>query len=141
MPRMNSMRPWLRHHSAHIVTIRPLVVAAIVSLALATTTVAPAAAQRPAGKIPRACVYYGVFLAGKVQVVTTSLGRPTDRVPTFKVQRVSSFPDLKVQEVRNFPNRCGKWQYVTAFPDFKVRFVTAFPDFKVSFVNAFPGVP
>ena len=120
---------------------RVVVGAAAAAVMLATTSALPAVAQQPAGKLPRACVYYGVLLAGKVQVVTTSLGKPTDRIPTFKIQRVSSFPDLKVQEVRAFPNQCGKWQYVTAFPDFKVRFVTAFPDFKVSFVNVFPGVP
>jgi hypothetical protein len=54
---------------------------------------------------------------------------------------VTAFPDLKVQEVNAFPDKCGKWQFVTAFPDFKIQYVTAFPDFKVQFVNAFPGVP
>jgi hypothetical protein len=98
-------------------------------------------AQIPTGKLPKACIYYGIFLGGKVQVVTTTFGKPTDRIPTFKVQRVTSFPDLKVQEVSSFPNKCGKWQYVTSFPDFKVRFVNSFPDFKVQFVNSFPGVP
>ena len=92
------------------------------------------------GKLPRACIYYGVFLGGKVQVVTSTFGRKTDRIPTFTVQRVSSFADLKVKEVPSFPDSCGKWKYVTSFPDFKVRFVNSFPDFKVTFVNSFPGV-
>lgn len=86
------------------------------------------------------CYYYGKFLAGKVQIVTTTLGKPTDRIPTFKVQAVTAFQDLKVQTVTSFPKTCGKWQYVTSFPDFKIRFVTAFPDFKVKFVTAFPGI-
>jgi hypothetical protein len=99
------------------------------------------AAPSPTGAIPKACYLYGTLLAGKVQVVTTPFGSPTDSVPTFKVQRVTAFPDLKVQEVRNFPTNCGQWQYVNSSPDFKVRFVRSFPDFKVQFVRSFPGVP
>jgi len=99
------------------------------------------ASQKVDGKIPKACYYNGTFLAGKVQVVTTSLGRSTDRIPTFSVQRVSSFADLKVKEKSSFATKCGEWQYVTSFPQFKVRFVNSFADFKVSFVTSFPGVP
>ena len=99
------------------------------------------ASQKVNGKIPKACYFYGTFLAGKVQVVTTSGGRPTDRIPTFKVQRVSSFSDLKVREKSSFATKCGEWQYVTSRPQFKVRFVNSSADFKVSFVTSFPGVP
>ncbi len=109
--------------------------------ALVPLTSTASASQIVDGKIPRACYYNGIFLAGKVQVVRTSSGRSTDRIPTFKVQRVSSFPDLKVREKSSFANNCGEWQYVTSFPDFKVRFVNSFADFKVSFVTSFPGVP
>jgi len=109
--------------------------------ALVPLTTTASASQKVNGKIPKACYYNGIFLAGKVQVVTTSSGRSTDRIPTFKVQRVSSFPDLKVKEKSSFATKCGEWQYVTSFPDFKVRFVNSFADFKVSFVTSFPGVP
>ena len=85
------------------------------------------------------CYIYGRLLAGKVQVVTSALGKATDRIPTFKVQVVNSFPDLKVQVVNSFPTTCGKWQFVNAFPDFKIRYVTSFPDFTVKQVTSFPG--
>lgn len=85
------------------------------------------------------CYIYGKLLAGKVQVVTSSLGRATDKIPTFKVQVVNSFPDLKVQVVKSFPNSCGKWQFVNSFPDFKIRYVNSFPDFKIKQVTSFPG--
>lgn len=114
---------------------------AVLTALLVVFNMSPSTASKPTGKIPKACYFYGTFLGGKVQVVTTSLGKPTDRIPTFKVQRVTAFSDIKVQEVTAFPNKCGKWQYVTAFPDFKIRFVSAFPDFKVQFVSAFPGIP
>jgi hypothetical protein len=86
------------------------------------------------------CYVNGKLLAGKVQVVTTSLGRATDRIPTFKVQVVSSFPNLKVQIVNSFPDKCGKWKFVNSFPDFKIRYVNSFPDFKIKMVNSFPGL-
>lgn len=112
--------------------LRTIIAGALVASAVVTS--APASAVSLPG-----CYYYGKFLAGKVQIVTTSLGRATDKVPTFKVQAVTAFQDLKVQTVTAFPTTCGKWKYVTSFPDFKVRFVTAFPDFKIKFVTAFPG--
>jgi hypothetical protein len=46
-----------------------------------------------------------------------------------------------VQEVTALANSAGKWQIVTALPDFKIQKVTAFADFKISFVNALPGTP
>jgi hypothetical protein len=77
------------------------------------------------------CFYNGIYLAGKVKVVTS--------FPDIKIQLVKAFPDIKVQQVKSFPDKCGKWQFVNSFPDFKVQIVTAFPDIKVQFVNAFPG--
>lgn len=112
-----------------------LTVSAIVPLSSTAS-----ASQLVNGKIPKACYYMGIFLAGKVQIVTYG-GRNTDRIPTFKVQRVSSFSDLKVREKSSFASRCGEWQYVTYSPKFKVQFVNYSSDFKVSFVSNFPGVP
>jgi hypothetical protein len=89
---------------------------------------APPAAN--AGKAT-GCFYKGIYLAGKVKVVTS--------FPDIKIQVVKSFPDLKVQQVTSFPNSCGKWQFVNSFPDFKVQIVNSFPDIKVQFVNSFPG--
>lgn len=91
-------------------------------------------------KVPfSGCYVYGKLLAGKVQVVNTSLGSPKDRIPTYKVQVVNAFPDLKVQVVSSFPNKCGQWQFVNSFPDFRIRYVNSFPDFKIKLVNSFPG--
>jgi hypothetical protein len=92
------------------------------------------------GKVSKSCTFAGKYLAGKVQIVTTTFGRPTDRIPTFKVQSVTSFPDIKVKTVSAFPDSCGKWKFVSSFPDFKIRFVNSFPDFKMKFVTSFPGV-
>ena len=58
----------------------------------------------------KACTYNNISLYGKVQIVDT------------------------------FPDKCGKWQFVTAFPDFKVQFVDSFPDITIQYVTAFPGV-
>ncbi|MGL4686399.1 MAG: hypothetical protein ACRCVY_06560 [Commensalibacter sp.] len=69
----------------------------------------------------KACTYNNISLYGKVQIVDT-------------------FPDLKVENVDTFPDECGKWQFVTAFPDFKVQFVDSFPDITIQYVTAFPGV-
>lgn len=46
---------------------------------------------------------------------------------------------MKVQKVSSFPDSCGKWQFVTSFPDTKVQFVSSFPDVKIQYVNSFPG--
>ena len=67
------------------------------------------------------CSYQGIPLYGKVKVVRR-------------------FPDLKVKRVNAFANQCGQWQFVDAFPDFKVQFVESFPDIKIQYVDAFPGV-
>lgn len=82
------------------------------------------------GRIKCDCTYKGQKLWGKVQYV--------DTFPDFKV-RVSSFPDLNVSET-SFPSRCGEWQRVTAFPDFKVQIVDAFEDFAIAY-SSFPGIP
>lgn len=79
-----------------------------------------------------ACTFQGKPLFGKVQIVT--------RFPDAKVKVVSSFEDLAVQTVTTFPDRCGKWQFVTSFPNLKVQFVENFPDLKIRFVDAFPGL-
>jgi hypothetical protein len=44
----------------------------------------------------------------------------------------------KIQYVDAFPDGSGKWQIVSAFPDFTIQKVTAFGAFKVKYVNAFP---
>ncbi len=84
-------------------------------------------------KMGAGCSFNGKRLYGKVQKVNGGAD--------VKVQAVTAFPDLKVQLVTAFPDACGKWEYVTAFPDFTVELVTAFPDIKVEFVTAFPGIP
>ena len=78
------------------------------------------------------CTYKGIPLQGKVKIVKS--------FPDIKVKVVKSFPDLKVKRVSSFPNQCGQWQFVDAFPDFKVQFVGAFPDITIQYVDAFPGV-
>ena len=57
-----------------------------------------------------------------------------------KIQFVSAFPDLKVKAVSAFPDL--KVQTVSAFPDKcgKWQVVDAFPDTKVQFVDAFEDV-
>lgn len=79
------------------------------------------------------CVFRGVALKGRVQIV--------ESFPDIKVRIVSSFPDLKVKIVESFPDACGKWTYVESFPDFKVQFVTSFADIDIEFVESFPGLP
>ena len=78
------------------------------------------------------CTYKGIPLYGKVKIVKS--------FPDIKVKVVKSFPDLKVKRVSSFPNQCGQWQFVDAFPDFKVQFVDAFPDITIQYVDTFPGV-
>jgi len=126
-----------------------LVFALLATVSCLVVLSAPAPALEPhrtrshtaRGVIPKSCYFYGVLLAGKVQVVPAgAVGRPTDRVPTFKVQVVSAFQDINVQTVSAFPSGCGKWQFVTSFPNFKIKYVNAFADFKIRFVSAFPGV-
>ena len=58
----------------------------------------------------------------------------------FKVQTVTALADLKVQKVSALPNGCGKWQEVTALPDFTIQMVTALPDFSIQEVSALPGL-
>ena len=84
-------------------------------------------------KVSSACVFKGIKLQGKVQIVNS--------FPDLKVQRVNSFPDLKVEWVKTFPDKCGKWQRVEAFPDFKIQYVESFPDLKIQRVTVFPGIP
>lgn len=108
----------------------PLIFRSLLATALVSTLVLAAPQSAYAGKAT-GCFYKGIYLAGKVKVVTS--------FPDIKIQIVKSFPDLKVQQVSNFPNKCGKWQFVNSFPDFKVQLVTSFPDIKVQFVNNFPG--
>lgn len=77
------------------------------------------------------CSYNGIPLYGKVKVVNS--------FPDIKVKVVSSFEDLDVQQVNAFADKCGKWQFVDSFPDFKVQFVDSFPDITIKFVQSFPG--
>ena len=77
------------------------------------------------------CMFHGIALSGKVQVV-----------PAFadaRVAIVQAFPDLKVVVVPAFADDCGEWELVDAFPDFTIQIVEHFPDFTVQFVMAFPG--
>jgi hypothetical protein len=82
--------------------------------------------------IQKNCTCKGVALYGKVKVVTS--------FADFDVQVVESFADIEVQTVKSFPDKCGKWKFVDAFPDFTIRFVSSFPDFKIKYVTSFPGV-
>ena len=97
-------------------------------LAVGLTFSAPASAN--ASKAV-GCFYNGIYLAGKVRVVTS--------FPDIRIQLVKSFPDIRVKQVKSFPDRCGRWQIVNSFPDFKVQIVNSFPDLRVQFVNSFPG--
>ena len=73
-----------------------------------------------AGNVGANCTLEGKALYGRVQVV-------------------NAFPDLKVQKVTACPDRCGRWQFVDSFPDFRIQFVNAFPDLRIQSVDAFPG--
>lgn len=95
-------------------------------LLLVATLSAPAHAEPD-------CTCKGIRLYGKVKLVTS--------FPDLKIKPVTAFPDIRVQQVSAFPDRCGKWQFVDAFPDFTVQFVDSFPDLKVQFVDTFPGKP
>ena len=90
------------------------------------------ASQAFAGNVSPACTYKGVPLYGKVKVVSN--------FEDFKVKKVTSFEDIKVKKVSSFPDKCGRWQFVDNFPDFKIRFVDNFEDFKVKFVDNFEGI-
>lgn len=78
------------------------------------------------------CTFHGIPLHGKVKVV--------EHFSDLKVKIKSSFADLKVKTVEHFANRCGEWQFVEHFPDFKIKFVQHFPDITIEFVSSFPGV-
>lgn len=118
-----------------------IVLATMAMLLLASSASASTVVLENKPRIPfSGCYVYGKLLAGKVQVVTTGLGRATDRVPTYKVKVVTSFPNLKVKAVSSFPRKCGEWQLVDSFPDFKIRYVDSFPDFTIKVVSSFPGL-
>jgi hypothetical protein len=110
--------------------IRKAILRGLISSALVCGLIIGSPSSANAGNAT-GCFYKGIYLAGKVKVVTA--------FPDLKIQMVKAFPDLKVQQVKAFPDKCGKWQFVNAFPDFTVQIVKAFPDIKVQFVNAFPG--
>ena len=84
------------------------------------------------GRVPSDCTLKGKHLYGKVKVVSA--------FEDFKVKKVTAFEDLKVKEVTAFPDKCGRWQYVDAFEDFKIRYVDAFEDFSIKNVDAFEGL-
>ena len=90
------------------------------------------AGQSLAGNVSSNCTYKGVPLYGKVKVVTS--------FEDFKVKKVTSFEDLKVKKVTSFPDRCGRWQFVDSFEDFKIKYVDSFEDFKIKFVDSFEGI-
>lgn len=60
-----------------------------------------------------------------------------ENFPDFKV-RETSFSDLRVDET-SFAERCGEWEFVDAFEDFRIQWVTAFEDFSIEY-SSFPGV-
>ena len=78
------------------------------------------------------CTCNGYPLYGRVQVV--------DSFADVEVKIVDSFADLDVKVVTSMPNRCGEWEFVTSFPDVRIRFVDAFPDVTIKYVDAFPGI-
>ena len=45
----------------------------------------------------------------------------------------------RIQFVDAFPDAAGKWEIVTAFPDYKIQLVRAFADFQIEYVTCFPG--
>ncbi|MFO7565716.1 MAG: hypothetical protein R6X02_23945 [Enhygromyxa sp.] len=94
-------------------------------------SIAPAPAGT--GNVSDDCTFNGIKLAGKVKVVTS--------FPDVRVKAVSSFPDLKVKKVSSFADKCGEWQFVDSFADFKIQYVDSFPDVEVAWVESFPGLP
>lgn len=78
------------------------------------------------------CKCNSIPLYGRVKVV--------DGFADFQVQIVNGFEDIRVDTVDSFPDKCGKWQMVTSFPDFTVKFVDSHPDFKIRYVKSFPGI-
>lgn len=88
--------------------------------------------QVSARNIGEDCMYDGIRLFGRVQVVTG--------FADIKVQKKDALADLDVQFVSAFPNACGEWQLVDSFPDFTVRFVDSFPDITIKEVRVFAGV-
>ena len=76
------------------------------------------------------CSYKGIPLYGKVKVVNAG--------EDFKVRKVRSFGNLRVREVK-YPKKCGQWEFVETFEDFKIRYVDALEDFSIEFVNGLEG--
>lgn len=97
-------------------------------LAILTLSLQPAFA----GRVSSSCSFKGVPLYGKVKVVNS--------FEDFKVKKVTSFEDLKVKKVSSFPDRCGRWQFVDSFEDFKIKYVDSFEDFSIKFVDSFEGI-
>ena len=106
---------------------KSLLAAFLLILPLLLPAIARADSPCPGG------VFKGIPLRGRVQVVSA--------FPDIRVKVVSAFPALRVQAVGSFPDKIGQWQFVEAFPDFKIQFVEAFPDLSIQFVEAFPGLP
>ena len=82
--------------------------------------------------ISRDGYYHGIFLGGKVGVVSYGAD--------IKVEVVNSFADLKVKPVTSFPDDVGEWQFVSYGEDFTIQYVNSFPDITIQFVSSFPGV-
>jgi hypothetical protein len=97
------------------------------------STSIPSSFPAGTGNVSDDCTYRGIKLAGKVKVVTS--------FPDIRVKAVSSFPDLKVKKVSSFADKCGEWQFVESFADFKIQYVDSFPDIEVAWVESFPGLP
>ena len=77
------------------------------------------------------CTCNGHPLYGRVQVV--------DSFADLDVRVVTSFADIDVRVVNSLPNDCGEWEFVTSFPDVRIRFVDSFEDVSIRFVDTFPG--
>ena len=85
-----------------------------------------------AGRVAKDCTYRGKKLYGKVKVVNS--------FEDFKVKKVTSFEDIKIKKVNSFADKCGRWQFVDNFEDFKIKFVDSFEDFSIKYVDSFEGL-
>lgn len=67
--------------------------------------------------------------SGRVNDVSENQVPFSDNIPSEKVDDNCEFNGMKLY---------GKIQFVTSFPDIKVKVVESFPDLKVKIVDAFP---
>lgn len=99
---------------------------------LLLTFISLAAFTRSGGPIADDCTCKGIKLWGQVKIV--------DQYPDFRVKVVTSHENLTVQVVKSYPDKCGKWQFVDYFEDFKIQLVDFSEDFTIRFDPYFPGL-